>query len=513
VSNKLTLSQGKTEVLSGLTVALALVPEAVAFALVAHVQPLVGLYAAFFVCLITSIFGGRPGMISGATGALAVVIVALVVQHGIEYLFAAVVLMGIFQLIVGIFKLGKFIRIVPHSVMLGFVNGLAIVIFIAQLEHFRDASNGAHLTWLTGDSLYIMLGLVAVTMAIIYLLPKLTKAIPSSLFAIIAVFFIAQVFSINTLSVGDMSSIAGGLPSLHIPTIPLNWETFMIILPYSLILASVGLIETLLTLSLVDEITGTRGRNSRECMAQGAANVVTGFFGGMGGCAMIGQRMINISSGARRRLSGIVAAVSLLIFIVFAAPIIEMIPLAALVGVMFIVVLKTFAWSSFRIMHKIPLSDAVIIITVSAITVFYNLAIAVLVGVILAALTYVWKSAQHISAHVKYNRSTGTKIYHLYGAVFFGSIPSFRAIFDYKYDPQNIVVNFEHGRIWDHSGLEALDKVAEKYKDLGKNVKYIGLSPDCARLLKKAGNIVELDGEKNPLYEVVVDHSHKPGAN
>ena len=406
----------KNDVLSGLTVALALVPEAIAFALIAGVEPLVGLYAAFIVGLITSVTGGRPGMISGATGALAVVMVSLVATHGVEYLFATVVLMGIIQITAGVFKLGKFIRIVPHPVMLGFVNGLAIVIFLAQLSQFGDGGTSGWLqgtsfegsvidvSWMSGNSLYLMLGLVTLTMLIIRFLPLLTKAVPSSLAAIVAVSLIVIGFNVDTKVVGDVASIAGGFPSLHIPSVPLNWETFGIILPYSLILAAIGLIESLLTLRLIDEITETRGNGNRECVGQGLANTVTGFFGGMGGCAMIGQSMINVNSGGRGRLSGITAALSLLAFILFASSLIERIPVAALVGVMFIVVIGTFEWSSFRILRRIPKEDAFVLIAVSAVTVMTDLAVAVIVGVIISALVFAWNHAKHIRVEKRENR-------------------------------------------------------------------------------------------------------------
>lgn len=506
---KMNINQSKTEILSGLTVALALIPEAVAFALVANVNPMVGLYAAFFVGLITAMFGGRPGMISGATGALAVVMVSLVATHGIEYLFAAVVLMGIIQVIVGMLKLGKLIRIVPHPVMLGFVNGLAIVIFLAQLGQFKMLNDANNPVWLQGASLYTMLSLVAATMAIIYFLPKFTKAVPAPLVAVLAVFGITQFFGIQTRSVGDMASIAGGLPTFHLPAISLTWETLSIIFPYSLVLAGVGLIESLLTLTLVDEITETRGNNNRECIAQGAANVVTGFFGGMGGCAMIGQSMINISSGARRRLSGVTAAICLLGSVVFAGPIIEQIPLAVLVGVMFMVVIDTFAWSSIRIANKIPRSDAFVIVLVSAVTVFADLAIAVLVGIIVSALVYAWKSAKHITATTERSTDNTEKTYHLYGPIFFGSIASFRDLFHPKTDPDTVTVNFEHSRVWDHSAIEALEKLALRYARNGKIIKYKRLSADCANLLGRGvGCVIERDSEHDPRYEIVVDFSH-----
>ncbi|MBT4989264.1 MAG: SulP family inorganic anion transporter [Rickettsiales bacterium] len=506
-----TPKQIKTEILSGLTVSLALVPEAVAFAFVAGVHPLVGLYAAFIVGLITSVLGGRPGMISGATGALAVVMVSLVTNHGIEYLFAAVILMGIIQMIAGALRLGKFIRIVPHPVMLGFVNGLAIVIFLAQLSQFQTLDSTGSIIWLSGNKLYIMLALIALTMAIIHYLPRFTKAIPSALVAILVIFGITELCNIDTKAVGDMASIAGGFPKFHIPIIDLNLETLKIILPYSIILAGVGLIESLLALTLVDEITETRGRNSRECGAQGIANVVTGFFGGMGGCAMIGQTMINISSGARHRLSGITAAIFLLSFIIFAAPLIEAIPIAALVGVMFMVVIGTFAWSSLRIMNKIPKSDAFVIVLVSATTVFFDLAAAVFVGVIVSALVYAWNNAHHITAVINEDSSKNTKIYDLYGPIFFGSVASFKDLFHPNTDPDNIIINFEHSRVWDHSGLEALEQLAKKYNKIGKIIKYQKLSIDCANLLEKSGCIIDRNNESDPHYEVVMDRSYEPG--
>ena len=328
----------QNELLSGLTVALALVPEAVAFAFVAGVDPLVGLYAAFMVGLLAAIFGGRPGMISGATGAMAVVMVALVAEHGVEYLFATVVLTGIFQMLAGVCRLGKFIRIVPHPVMLGFVNGLAIVIFLAQLQHFQITSPEGVKQWLSGDALVIFAFLIVLTMAIIHFLPKITGSFPAALAAIIVVSMLVIGLDLDTATVGDLASIEGSLPVFHLPAVPFTLDTLIIILPFAFILAAIGLIESLLTLSLIDEVTGTRGRGNRECVGQGIANTVTGLFGGMGGCAMIGQSMINVNSGGRQRLSGVAAAIFLLIFILFASPLIERIPMAALVGVMFIVV-------------------------------------------------------------------------------------------------------------------------------------------------------------------------------
>ncbi|MFZ8864568.1 MAG: SulP family inorganic anion transporter [Rickettsiales bacterium] len=507
----LTKNQTKIEILSGLTVALALVPEAVAFAFVAQLHPLIGLYAAFIVGLVTGILGGRPGMISGATGALAVVMVSLVQTYGVEYLFATVILMGILQILAGIFKLGKFIRIVPYPVMLGFVNGLAIVIFLAQLNQFKVANELGQLEWLTGSKLYLMLALILLTMLIIHYLPKLTKAVPSALVAIFAIFILSKIFALDTKTVGDMANIAGGLPNFSIPKIPFTYDSLVIIFPYAFILAGIGLIESLLALTLVDEITETRGRNSQECKAQGIANVLTGFFGGMGGCAMIGQTMINITAGARHRLSAIAAALFLLSFILFAAPLIEAIPIAALIGVMFMVVIGTFAWSSLRIMHKIPKTDAFVIILVSATTVFYDLAIAVFVGVIVSALVYAWDSAHHITAITDRNAKNQLKTYDLYGPIFFGSVASFKDLFHPHTDPKNIIVNFEHSRVWDHSGLEALEKLAKKYAQMGKKIKYKKLSEDCANLLEKSGCIIERDKDSDPHYEVVMNRSYIAG--
>ena len=494
----------KNDILSGLTVALALVPEAVAFAFVAGVEPLVGLYAAFMVGLITAIAGGRPGMISGATGALAVVMVSLVAQHGVEYLFAAVVLMGIIQITVGLLRLGKFIRMVPHPVMLGFVNGLAIVIFLAQLKSFQVTDDYGNSVWMHGQQLWIMLALVAVTMAIIHYLPKLTKAVPASLAAIITVTLLVMFSGAESRTVGDLASIAGGLPVFHIPMVPLTMETLQIILPYAFILAAIGLIESLLTLSLIDEITETRGRGNRECIGQGLANTTTGFFGGMGGCAMIGQSMININSGGRGRLSGISAALFLLAFILFASDLIEMIPLAALTGVMFIVVIGTFEWSSFRIMGKIPRSDAFIIVLVSGVTVATDLAIAVIVGVIVSALVFAWEHAKHINVRT-YEGKMGGKVYELHGPLFFASVNNFSNLFDPKNDPDDVVVEFQHSRVMDHSAIEAIDNLADRYLNANKRLHLRHLSEDCQLLLKKAGDLVEVNVIEDPRYRIADD--------
>ncbi len=491
----------KADILSGLTVALALVPEAIAFAFVAGVEPLVGLYTAFIVGLITSVIGGRPGMISGATGALAVVIVSLVTQHGIEYLFATVVLMGILQALAGIFHLGKFIRLVPYPVMLGFVNGLAIVIFLAQLNQFKIDDE-----WIEGTELLLICGLIALTMLIIWLFPKITKSVPSTLVAIIVVSVIVIGFNIDTRTVGDMASIAGGLPEFSIPSVPFNLETITIILPYAFILAAIGLIESLLTLTLIDEITETRGRTSQECIGQGTANIVTGFFGGMGGCAMIGQSMININSGGWGRLSGISAALFLLCFILFTPSLIELIPLAALTGVMFMVVIGTFAWASLRILKKIPKEDAFVLITVTMVTVITDLAIAVIVGVIISALVYAWKSANQIWAEQGIDQK-GNKVYVLHGSLFFGSVSKFKEIFNLKNDPDEVIIDFKYSRVWDHSALEAIDTLASKYQEEGKKLHLVHLSPDCKLLLKKAADLVEIDVIEDPHYRVIVDYS------
>ncbi len=494
----------KNDILSGLTVALALVPEAVAFAFVAGVDPLVGLYAAFMVGLITAVIGGRPGMISGATGALAVVMVSLVAEHGVEYLFAAVVLMGAIQITVGLLRLGKFIRIVPHPVMLGFVNGLAIVIFLAQLNSFQIKDAAGNMQWMQGQSLWIMLGLVALTMAIIRFLPKLTKAVPSSLAAIVAVSLLVIFGGLESRTVGDMASIAGGLPDFHIPMVPFSMETLKIILPYSIILAAIGLIESLLTLSLIDEITETRGQGNRECIGQGVANSVTGLFGGMGGCAMIGQSMININSGGRGRLSGISAALFLLLFILAASDLIEIIPLAALTGVMFMVVIGTFEWSSLRIIRKIPASDAFVLVLVSGVTVATDLAIAVVVGVIVSALVFAWQHAKHIRVEA-FTDERGSKIYELHGPLFFASVRNFQDLFNCNEDPDDVIIEFQHSRVMDHSAVEAIDTLAERYVNAGKTLHLRHLSTDCRQLLHKAGDLVEVNVLEDPHYHVAAN--------
>jgi SulP family sulfate permease len=494
----------KINLLSGLTVALAMVPEAIAFALVAHVSPLTGLYAAFLVVLITSAFGGRPGMISGAAGALAVVMVALVVQHGAEYLFATVVLMGILQLAFAAARLGKFIRMVPHPVMLGFVNGLAIVIFIAQFGHFKVTGPDGAQTWMSGAPLGTMIGLSAATMAIIYLLPRLTKAIPATLAAILVVSAAVALFGIDTKTVGDLGSIKGGLPAFHLPDVPLNWETLRIIFPYALILAAIGLIESLLTLNLIDEMTDTRGQPNRECLAQGAANVVTGLFGGMGGCAMIGQSMINVGNGATKRLSGIATAVFLLSFILFASEWIERIPLAALLGVMFVVSQKTFEWGSFRLFGKVPKADIVVGLLVAGLTVLFDLAVAVVAGVIVSALVFAWEHAKEIKVTASMD-DKGWKVYELHGSLFFASVAGFQQLFSPKDDPQDVVIEFRRARVVDHSAIQAIDALAERYKQTGKRLHLRHLSPDCLELLDKAKGMIEVNVLEDPRYHIADD--------
>ncbi|NIZ61466.1 sodium-independent anion transporter [Sedimentitalea sp. CY04] len=511
----------RTEILSGLTVALALVPEAVAFAFVAGVNPLVGLYAAFMVGLITALFGGRPGMISGATGALAVVMVALVAQHGVEYLFATVVLMGILQVIAGVMHWGKFIRLVPHPVMLGFVNGLAIVIFLAQMTQFKVPGSGGE-EWLSGLSLYLMLGLVGLTMVIIWGTPKITSLIPAPLAGIGIVAAVVIIFGLDVPRVGDMASIQGGFPAFHNPfgegvglygtaLAPFNLETLQIILPYALILAAIGLIESLLTLNLVGEIIGKRGGTSQECIAQGASNVVTGFFGGMGGCAMIGQSMINVNSGGRTRIAGIAAALFLLLFIVWASNLIEQIPLAALVGVMFMVVIGTFAWNSLKIMRKVPPTDAFVIVLVTVVTVMTDLAIAVVVGVIVSALAYAWNNARRIHANVRESESDkGALVYEIEGPLFFGSTDGFAELFDVENDADRVIVDFARSRVVDQSALQAIEALAGKYEAAGKTLTLRHLSRDCHQLLTKAGHLM-VDSDDDPEYAVAVDYSVKTG--
>ncbi len=585
----------KNEILSGLTVALALVPEAIAFALLAGLSPLTGLYAAFSIGLITSILGGRPGMISGATGAIAVVYIGMIailkktnpeitVDEITQYIFATVILAGIMQILAGLLKLGKFIRLVPHPVMFGFVNGLAIVIFMSQadtikqdvLDHYGNKmeetvstdkiynindsyvtnSNTNTLTYnlqgnqlrniatneveyeiygsqafnaethkvafnLAENSLYeieskgyvkeylgrddmiLMIGLILLTMLIIWGLPKLTTFVPSSLVAIIVVSSIVIFFQVDTKTVGDIASIEGGFPPLSIPQIPLTWDTFVTIFPYALIVAGVGLIESLLTLNLIDEITGTRGRGNKECVAQGSANIISGLFSGMGGCAMIGQSLINISSGARARLSGIVASVVLLIFIMYGADVIQQLPMAALTGVMVMVSVGTFEWASLKVFGKMPKSDVIVMVIVTLVTVFlHNLALAVLVGVIISALTFAWENAKRIRAR-KHIDEKGTKHYEIYGPLFFGSTAVFTAKFDIPNDPNDVIIDFSESQIVDMSAIEAVNQLTERYLKAGKTVHLRHLSKDCQRLLKNADKLIDINLSEDPTYKVV----------
>ncbi|WP_434355430.1 SulP family inorganic anion transporter [Parasalinivibrio latis] len=506
-------NSARTDLLSGLTVALALVPEAVAFAFVAGVDPMVGLYAAFIMGLVTSLIGGRPGMISGATGAMAVVMVSLVSEHGVQYLFAAILLAGVLQITFGAFRLGKFIRIVPYPVMIGFVNGLAIVIFLAQLGQFQVPDALGNPQWLEQGQMMLMLGLVALTMAIIHFLPKFTTAVPSSLAAIVVVTLLVIGLDLETRTVVDFlrgmsgnpeATLAGNLPTFSFPSVPLNLDTLYIILPYSLILAAVGLIESLLTLTVVDEMTGTRGRGNKECIGQGVANMTCSVFGAMGGCAMIGQSMINVSSGGRGRLSGITAALALLAFILFAAPLIERIPLAALVGVMFMVVIGTFEWATFDLARRVPKKDFFIIVLVTIVTVMTDLAIAVITGVIVSALIFAWDHAKHIYAasHVDAN---GTKVYQVNGPLFFGSAARFLELFDVDADPSDVIIDFAQSRVTDHSAIDAIETIAERYAKAGKTVHLRHLSQDCRALLTRAGSLVEINHIEDPTYKVASD--------
>ncbi|MBO6571689.1 MAG: SulP family inorganic anion transporter [Balneola sp.] len=491
----------KTEILSGVTVSLALVPEAVAFALIAGLSPLTGLYAAFVMGLVTSIFGGRPGMISGATGAVAVVLVTLAQSHGVEYIFATVVLAGLIQVTAGMLKLGKLMRLVPHPVIFGFVNGLAVIIFMSQLAQFKTPTG----EWMTGDSLYMLLGLVALTMLIIWGLPKLSKALPASLIAILVIFAVVVTFNIDTKTVGDIASIKGGFPPFHIPEIPFTLETLKLIFPYALIMAGVGLIESLLTLNIVDEITETRGHGNKEAVAQGAANILSGFFSGMGGCAMIGQSLINTSAGARARLSGIVAAVMLLVFIMFGSGLIEKLPMAALTGLMIMVSIGTFEWASFSTINRMPNSDIFVMVLVTLVTVFlHNLALAVIVGVIIAALVFAWDNAKRIRARKRIDED-GVKHYEIYGPLFFGSVTVFNEKFDVLNDPEEIIIDFAESRVVDMSAIEALNKITERYSKVGKKVHLQHLSKDCIKLLENAEAIIDVNVLEDPKYKLAVD--------
>ena len=508
---RLTSRQTSIDLLSGFTVSLALVPEAVAFAFVAGLAPLAGLYAAFIVGLITALFGGRPGMISGATGALAVVMVSLVASHGPQYLFATVVLMGILQILAGVMRWGKFIRMVPHPVMLGFVNGLAIVIGLAQLEQFKTTDETGASVWLMGGQLYLTLALVFATMVIIWLTPHITKLIPAPLMAIGVVTIVVLGVDLDVPRVGDLASLAGGFPAFSIPMVPLTLETLQIILPYAVILAAIGLIESLLTLNLVGDLTNQRGGASQECVAQGASNLVTGFFAGMGGCAMIGQSMINVKSGGRSRIAGISAALFLLSYILFAASYIELIPIAALTGVMFMVVIGTFAWNSVKSMRVVPRADALVTIVVTIVTVWQDLAIAVVVGVIMSALVYAWNAAKRINASTRPSvRETGALVYEIKGPLFFGSITSFMELFQIDDDPDTVIIDFANSRIVDQSALQAIEDIAAKYEQKGKNVMLRHLTRDCHLLLRKSGQLM-VESHDDPDYGVAVDYKVRIG--
>ncbi|RBN50774.1 SulP family inorganic anion transporter [Flavobacterium psychrolimnae] len=494
----------RTEILAGLTVAMTMIPESLSFAIVAGFPPLMGLYAAFIAGLITAVFGGRPGMISGGAGATVIVLIALMNSNGLEYVLAAVALAGVLQILVGIFKLGKFIRLVPQPVMFGFVNGLAVIIFISQLDQFKAVVNGKN-TWLSGTPLFIMAGLVALTIGIVVLLPKITNAVPASLVAILVVFALVFFFGIETKIVRDIASVSGGFPPFHIPNIPINLETLQIIFPYALIMASVGLTEGLLTLNLVDEITETKGNGNRECIAQGSSNILNGFFFGMGGCPMIAQTLVNLSAGSRARLSGIVAALTILMIILFGAPIIEQLPMAALVGVMIMVAIGTFEWASFRIINKMPKHDIFVGVLVALITiVLHNLALAVLIGVIISALVFAWESAKRIRAK-KYIDEKGVKHYEIYGPLFFASTTAFSEKFDVSNDPNEVIIDFKESKITDMSAIDAVNKITERYAKVNKTVHLRHLSADCRTLLKNADTVIDVNILEDPSYKVVID--------
>ncbi|MCI3939036.1 SulP family inorganic anion transporter [Chryseobacterium aahli] len=493
----------KNELLAGFTVAMTMIPESLSFAILAGLSPLTGLYAAFMMGLVTAILGGRPGMVSGGAGATIVVLIALIKTHGIEYLFATVVLAGIFQMLVGIFKLGKFVRLIPQPVMYGFLNGLAVIIFMAQIEQFKVIEGNGVVGWLQGSSLYIMGGLTALTIAIVYFFPKLTKVVPASLVAIIVVFGIVLGFNIDTKTVADIANISGGLPDFHIPQIPFSLETLQIIFPYAMIMAGVGLIESLLTLSMVDEITNSKGSANKESVAQGIANITNGFFGGMGGCAMVAQTLVNLNAGSRARLSGVIASITILVIILVGAPFIEKIPMAALVGVMMMVAISTFQWVSIRIVNKMPKSDIFVGMTVALITiVLHNLALAVLVGVIIAALVFAWDNAKRIRAR-KHIDENGIKYYEIFGPLFFGSVMNFTEKFDPANDPEQVVIDFKESRVVDMSAIDALDKLSKKYNELNKKLHLKHLSEDSIKLLKNAEAVIEVNIHEDPTYKVM----------
>jgi SulP family sulfate permease len=492
----------KNEIFAGLTVAMTMIPESLSFAILAGLTPLTGLYAAFMMGLVTTILGGRPGMVSGGAGATIVVMIALIATHGVEYLFAAVALAGTFQLLVGIFKFGKFVRLIPQPVMYGFLNGLAVIIFMAQVEQFKVSDHGIT-SWMSGESLVIMTGLTLLTVCIVLVFPKITKSVPASLVAILSVTAIVFFVGIETKTVADIAAVQGNLPVFSIPSIPFTWESLKIILPYSLVMAGVGLIETLLTLTMVDEITDTKGNSNRESIAQGTANIVNGFFGGMGGCAMVAQTLVNLNAGSRARLAGIIGAITILVIILVGAPVIEQIPMAALVGVMMMVAISTFEWVSFRIITKMPVSDVITGLVVTLITVFlHNLALAVLVGVIISALVFAWDNAKRIRAR-KYINEQGEKVYEIYGPLFFGSVTAFLEKFDVKDDPDTIIIDFMDSRIADMSAIDAVHKITEKYASRNKKVVLKHLSSDSRLLLDKAAGIIVVNVDKDPTYKVM----------
>ncbi|PPL00791.1 SulP family inorganic anion transporter [Parapedobacter indicus] len=494
----------KNEILAGLTVAMTMIPESLSFAILAGLSPLTGLYAAFLMGLVTAILGGRPGMVSGGAGATVVVLIALASSHGVEYLFGAVVLGGFLQLLVGLFKLGKFVRLIPQPVMYGFLNGLAVIIFMAQVAQFKITERGID-GWMQGAPLYLMIGLTALTIAIVILLPKITKAVPASLVAILIVFGIVYFFDIDTKKVVDIASISGSLPAFRIPEIPFSLATLQIIFPYALVMAGVGLIESLLTLNMVDEITNTKGRSNREAAAQGLANITNGFFGGMGGCAMVAQTLVNVGAGARTRLSAIIGAVTILLIILVAGPVIEQIPMAALVGVMMMVAIGTFEWVSFRIISKMPRPDILIGMLVAVITVLlHNLALAVLIGVVISALVFAWESAKRIRAR-KFMDDRGAKHYEIYGPLFFGSTTTFMEKFDVFNDPNEVIIDFKESRVVDMSAIEALNKITAKYHQQGKTLHLRHLSPDCRQLLKNAEGVIDVNIIEDPTYRVMTD--------
>lgn len=492
----------KNEILAGLTVSMTMIPESLSFAIVAGLTPLMGLYAAFLMGIVTAILGGRPGLVPGGAGATIVVLMALIVSHGVEYLFVTIILAGLIQILVGVFKLGKFVRLIPQPVMYGFLNGLAIIIFMAQVEQFKVTENGVS-TWMSGSSLFVMIGLTLLTVFIVLGFPKLTKAVPASLVAIIAITSLVFFTGTETKKVLDIASVSGSLPSFHIPMVPFNWETLEVVFPYALVMAGVGLVESLLTLSMVDEITNTKGNSNREAMAQGTANIVNGFFGGMGGCAMVAQTLVNLDAGARTRISAVVGAMGVLAVILVGGPVIEQIPMAALVGVMMMVSIGTFQWASLKVITKMPKSDVIVGVVVAAITVLlHNLALAVLIGVIISALVFAWDNAKRIRARKSID-ALGNKVYEIYGPLFFGSTSTFIEKFDVQEDPEIVIVDFKESRVVDMSAIEILNKLTEKYAKVNKKVVLRHLSRDSVRLLENAKGIIEVNIEEDPTYKVM----------